>query len=201
VSSEDQAVGLDQPSNEKTITSSIATIGAADSAFTINLARALLRTIALNGGVTAKRSKQLLTHLPRSRLSLSAEKHVPHDGLIDIWRNVHGSYIDLLFLGDQFALAVEIKTRRATRFGDYQLASYHRALTTRDSCIARPYSGLLAIAPVQPFRDELISIRRSRCFLGVIAWTEAAPELNAITPHNRNDAHRWKQILDAVTHA
>jgi hypothetical protein len=173
-----------QGRSEREITIAIAEMGSRDSQFAVALARSLLGTVLEGDGPTAGRAQRLLRHVPRSRMDLLTEKHVPHDRLRDIWRRVHRSRIDWLFLGDMFALAVEVKTRRSTGFGDLQLDSYHRALATRGSPIARPYSGLLALTPVPPFRDELISIRRRKRFLGAILWADAGYKLRLIAPRD-----------------
>jgi hypothetical protein len=187
-----------EPRGERYITETIARIGAGDALFAIDLARALLKTAGAQGGKPGARAEALLRHLPRSRLDLYSEKFVPHDGIIDILRDIHRSRIDWLFSGDSFALAVEVKTNRRTGFGYRQLDSYHRALTVKGSPIAKPFSGLMALVPIKPFKDKLLSARRRRFFLGAVLWEQAEPALREIRPVAPGDAARWAATLDAV---
>jgi hypothetical protein len=86
--------------SERVVTEGVAALAAEDPAFAIALARALLRTAADGDGAPARRANELLPHVPRKRIQLRSEHHVPHDRLRDAWIGVFRSRIDWVFLED-----------------------------------------------------------------------------------------------------
>jgi DNA-binding transcriptional regulator/RsmH inhibitor MraZ len=184
---------------EPFVTRAVAGICDRDGRFCLDLTRVLLTGAASRSdGKRREIANELLRRLPRKRLKLVAEQSVFHDGLIDAWRDDWESRIDWVFSGDSFALAVEVKTRISTPFGERQLERDYRALKDRHGEIHRPHWGLLALLPES--RELIGSWRRPR-FLGALIWSEIMPELRALTPADEHDAKLWSKLLDSVSTA
>lgn len=182
---------------ERDITDGTAVIADGDPLFTVGLAKALLSTAAAGDGAPARRARDLLRHVPRTRLVLTSERHVPHDSWRDIMLRPQffSSRIDWVFEGDVFVLAVEVKTRARTGFGEQQLNRYRRALTSLGRRFE--YAGVLALTPTAPFKDELLA-RRKRFYVGSILWEEAASALRAVPSISTERGAAWQTLLDAV---
>jgi hypothetical protein len=189
--------GLDSPAmrrpTERQVTDAAAEIAARDPLFAVHLARSLLSVAAAKDGVPARRAHDLLRHLPRRHLRLLSEHHAPHDGLLDIWRRVHRSRIDWLFLGRTFVLAVEVKTRARTAFQPWQLANYRRVVREQ----RLPHSGLLALTLVPPSPGDMLRSGRSGV-LGYVLWKDAATLLRETTLREARDEERWRSLVEGV---
>ena len=181
---------------ETYVTRTTAEIAREDESFAIALARALLETASERPAtsVQSTRAVSMLSHVPTTGLELRAERTIPRDSLWAIlWDLYDRDRIDWLFIDDSFALAVEVKTQSTTRFGDRQLARYHKAI----KALKRPYVGLLALTTVRPFDYELLA-RRKRFFVGSILWADAEARLRLVVPSEPQAAARWGAILDDV---
>ena len=181
---------------ETYVTKTTAEIAGQDEPFAIALVRALLETAVERPATSAqsRRAASLLSYVPTTGLELRAERTIQRDSLWAILWNVYArERIDWLFIDDSFALAVEVKTRSTTGFGDRQLARYHKAIKA-----LRPrHVGLLALTTVRPFDYELLA-RRKRFFVGSILWADAEARLRQLMPSDPQAAARWRAILDGV---
>jgi hypothetical protein len=185
---------------ETAFTQAVADIAAGDQAFTVALARALLRSVSVTSldRRARQRASTLQRHLPRKHLELAAEITAINDRLLDIWRRVHRSKYDWLFLGSDFALVVEVKIWPTTPFNAHQLSSHHRALTDKLSDTAHWHVGLLALAPTEPKREDEISIGRHRAYLGALLWSDARAELAKLAPADPKSATHWRKLLFVI---
>ena len=122
---------------------------------------------------------------------------MPHGGWSDILLRPQffSSRIDWVFEGDSFVLAVEVKIRSRTGFGEDQLARYRRALTSLGHRFE--HAGILALTPTAPFKDEQLA-RRKRFYLGSILWAEAASALRAVPSIDSERGAAWQALLDSV---
>lgn len=180
--------------NEPELTDAVARIAQRDPTFCVALARALLRSAALEPGKAGERASQLLSHLPRKRLQLYNHQYYEH---VPIYRELlrelllgipapSHSFIDWVWIGESFVLAVEVKTHKRPLFSKDQLERYQRAIRR----LGKPHHGLLAITTLPPYTDELGRVRRRKDFLGAILWNNAEAELPLRAGRLANKASR-----------